>query len=312
LTVFGPDVHYGHAYALILSGLVAISVLSGNLSLSTFGVYVACWFAYLLSAGAFGIIPDEIIFQSIHSMIFVISGFVLYLACRNSRGPLDTYYKWICGLVLIIIAMGFIQVFVGHGPPVATLGNQNFFAAFIAISAVFFIRKRWWIFLPVIGLALFCAKTSTAVAAAIISCAWYRWGWKGAGLSIIPAIAYFVLFKTPASLVERWSYWVDALTKMSNSWQTILFGVGPGVFWRSGNELHSEPVYLLFNLGIIGLCIVAAYIITSFRRPCDRRLQAAFLAIIIDSIGNHVMHTAPTALLAIIIFGLKDRTEMEA
>jgi hypothetical protein len=206
--------------------------------------------------------------------------------------------------------MGLVQVFIGKGSPVATLGNQNFFAAFIAISVVFFMRKRWWVFLPVVGLALACARTSTAIAAAFISCAFYFWGWKGAGLSIIPAILYYLLFKIPVhtlSLGTRLDYWMDALTKISNSWHTLLFGVGPGVYWQYGNELHSEPVSLLFNLGIIGLVIMAAYIITSFRRLCDRRLQAAFLAIIVDSFGNHPMHTAPTALLAIIIMGLVNR-----
>jgi hypothetical protein len=193
---------------------------------------------------------------------------------------------------------------------VATLGNQNFFAAFIAISTVFFMRKRWWVFLPVLALSLYVARTSTAIAAAFVSCAFYFWGWKGAGLSIIPAVAYYVLFKIPVhslSLGTRLEYWIDALSKISNSWQTLLFGVGPGVYWQFQNELHSEPVYLIFNLGIIGLAIMAAYIITSFTQCTDRRLQAALLAVVVDSFGNHVMHTAPTALLVIIILGLIDR-----
>lgn len=310
LLVWGPNVHYGHAYAFIIFGMAALSLIANNAPLTAFGLYLSCWFAFILSAASFEIIPPEIIGQAVDSITLILAGMGLYLLVRNSKGGITHYSNWICALVLILVAMGFIQIFVGHGSPVATLGNQNFFAAFIAISVVFFIRRRWWVFLPVIGLALACARTSTAIAAAFISCAFYFWGWKGAGLSIIPAVAYYVLFKIPVhslSLGARLEYWTDALGKVSGSWQTLLFGVGPGVYWQFQNELHSEPVYLIFNLGIIGLIIMAAYIFRSFTQCNDRRLQAALLAVVVDSFGNHVMHTAPTALLVIIILGLIDR-----
>jgi len=310
LLVWGADVHYGHAYAFLISGMAAMALMMRNTILTAFVLYLSCWFAFLLSAGSRGIVPVEITAQAVDSIMLILAGIGVYICTRHSKGTISTYLNWICILVLILIAMGLIQVFIGHGSPVATLGNQNFFAAFIAISVVFFIRRRWWVFLPVIGLALACAKTSTAIAAALISCAFYFWGWKGAGLSIIPAVAYYVLFKIPVhslSLGTRLEYWIDALSKISNSWHTLIFGVGPGVYWQFQNELHSEPVYLLFNLGIVGLIIVAAYIFRSFTQCTDRRLQAALLAVVVDSFGNHVMHTAPTALLVIIILGLIDR-----
>jgi len=310
LLVWGADVHYGHAYAFLISGMAAMALMMRNTILTAFVLYLSCWFAFLLSAGSRGIVPVEITAQAVDSIMLILAGVGVYICARHSRGPLSTYFNWICILVLVLIVMGLVQVFIGKGSPVATLGNQNFFAAFIAISTVFFIRKRWWVFLPVLTLSLYVARTSTAIAAAFISCAFYFWGWKGAGVAVIPAIAYYLVFKLPVhsvSLGARLDYWTDALGKISNSWQTLLFGVGPGVYWQFQNELHSEPAYLIFNLGIIGLAIMAAYIFRSFTQCNDRRLQAALLAVVVDSFGNHVMHTAPTALLVIIILGLIDR-----
>ena len=310
LLVWGADVHYGHAYAFLISGMAAMALMMRNTILTAFVLYLSCWFAFLLSAGSRGIVPVEITAQAVDSIMLTLAGVGVYICARHSKGTISTYFNWICILVLVLIVMGLVQVFIGKGSPVATLGNQNFFAAFIAISTVFFIRKRWWVFLPVLALSLYVARTSTAIAAAFVSCAFYFWGWKGAGLSIIPAILYYLLFKIPVhslSLGMRLEYWIDALSKISNSWHTLIFGVGPGVYWQYGNELHSEPVSLLFNLGIVGLTIVAAYIFRSFTQCTDRRLQAALLAVVVDSFGNHVMHTAPTALLVIIILGLIDR-----
>ena len=310
LLVWGPNVHYGHAYAFLISGMAAMALMMRNTILTAFVLYLSCWFAFLLSAGSRGIVPVEITAQAVDSIMLTLAGVGVYICARHSKGTISTYFNWICILVLVLVVMGLVQVFIGKGSPVATLGNQNFFAAFIAISTVFFIRKRWWVFLPVLALSLYVARTSTAIAAAFVSCAFYFWGWRGAVLSFIPAVMYYLLFKIPVhalSLGARLDYWTDALGKISNSWQTLLFGVGPGVYWQFQNELHSEPVYLIFNLGIIGLAIVAAYIFRSFTQCNDRRLQAALLAVVVDSFGNHVMHTAPTALLVIIILGLIDR-----
>jgi hypothetical protein len=286
-----------------------------NIALSTFGIYLACWLAYLLTCGFRNLIPEEILVQSLDGSLFIIVGMAFYIAVRRSTTRIESYMNGICLLTLILSFIALIQYFLAHGDPGATLGNRNFYAAFMAITLPMFFRKRWYKFIPVLVLGLIIAKTSTAIAAALIASAFFMWGWRGAGVAIIPAVTYYLVFKLPVhsvSLGARLDYWTDALGKMSNSWQTFLFGVGPGVYWQFQNELHSEPVYLLFNLGIIGLLIVAAYIFQSFRKSGDRRLQAAFLAVVIDSFGNHVMHTTPTALLAIIIFALKDRETWRA
>lgn len=309
LLIYGETVHYGHSYTFIICGIVALSLLMKDHVLSIFCIYMACWFGFLLCCGFRGLISGEILFQALDTATFIMAGMAFYIMVRRGTGLAKVYMNGICILCLILSAAAFIQYFFGHGHPGSTLGNRNFYAAFIAISIPFFFRSRWVWFVPVICLGLTIAKTSTAIAAAFVSVSFYLWGWKGVGLSVIPSVLYFILFKTPESLIERWFYWTDALTKMCGSWKTVLFGVGPGVYWRFGNELHSEPVYLLFNLGIIGLLLIAVYIFKSFYKQRNRVLQAALLAVVVDSFGNHLMHTAPTALLVITILALNGRTE---
>ncbi len=307
----GQSVNYGHNYTFIVCGVAALAFLTKDNLLTLFGIYIACWFTYLLGCGFLGLIPGEILVQALDGSMFIIAGMAFYVLTRNCSGKLDKYMNGICALSLVLTAAAFIQYFIGHCDPGSTLVCRNVYAAFMAISLPPFFRRKWAWFIPLIGLGLIIAKTSTAIAAALMATAFYLWGWKGAGIAIIPAVAYYLVFKLSAhavSLGARLEYWQDALSKMANSWQTLLFGVGPGVYWQFQNELHSEPVYLLFNLGIIGLMIVAAYIFRSFScKPSNRILQAALLAVVINSFGNHVMHTAPTALLAIIITGLIDR-----
>lgn len=309
---WGDNVLRGQTYEFIVLGLMAVSFILGDAVLSVLGVYLSCWFAYLMWAGFYGAIPAEILFQSLDAMTFIFAGTGVYMLVRRGPTPAERYMNWICTLTVIFCTLALVQMTLFKMDSVATLGNRNFLAAWLAISFPLFFRRKWMRFIPLIAICLVCAKTSSAIAAALMATAFYLWGWKGAGLAVIPAIAYYLVFKLSVhnvSLGARLEYWTDALSKIANSWHTLLFGVGPGVYWRWGNEFHSEPVYILFNLGIVGLVIIAAYIFRSFRRPCDRRLQAAILAAVVDSFGNHVMHVALTALLIIVIFALKDRTE---
>lgn len=309
---WGDNVLRGQTYEFIILGLMAVSLLLGDVALFILGIYLSCWFAYLMWAGFYGAIPAEILFQSLDTMTFIFAGMGVYILVRRGRIPAGQFMNWICCLTVTFCVLALIQMTLFSMEPVATLGNRNFFAAWLAIAMPLFFRRKWLCFVPLIVICLICTKTSSAIAAALMATAFYLWGWKGTGLAVIPAVTYYLIFKLPVhslSLGARLEYWMDALCKTANSWQTLLFGVGPGVYWRWGNEFHSEPVYILFNLGVVGLMAVAAYTFRSFYKPCDKRLQSAFLAALVDSFGNHVMHVPLTALLIIVILALKDRTE---
>jgi O-antigen ligase len=177
-----------------------------------------------------------------------------------------------------------------------------------------FFRPGWKKFIPVIGVGILMSQTSTAIMAAFIGSGWYLFGWRGSCLAVIPSCIYYLFFKVQVhalSFGTRLEYWSDAIHKLYNSWQTVIFGVGPGVYWQVGNDLHSEYMNTLFNLGILGLALVVAYLVMSFKKACNRYLCAAFIVICVNAIGNHLMHTAPTAMLALIVMALRDRREVE-
>ncbi len=307
--LWGKNSFQGQGYMFVIIGMMAYAFAMGRPILTVFGIYLSCWFTYFLSAGFNNVVPQEILVQAIDAITFVFAGMGLYVLVRNGKKPIETYLNWaICPAAIFLGILGVIQWKFGMIAAGATLGNPNFLAAFIAISLPLFFRPKWWFFIPLFIFILFVCRTSTAISAAFIASGWYFFGWKGVGLATIPAIVYYLIFKATTSTYIRFGYWTDALTKISNSWQTLVFGVGPGVYWQWQNELHSEYVYLLFNLGIIGFLIVAAYIAKSLRTVGDRRLYASFLAILVDAVGNHVMHVMPTAYLIIVILALRDRT----
>jgi hypothetical protein len=308
LWVWGPNVFYGHAYMFVVFAVLALSIMTMDKAIFAFGAFLAAWFAYFYSSYFTGkIVFDETIIQAIDSLIFFMAGLIIYIVVKFGRTENKSYCNVICTIAIILSIMGLIQYFYGHQPARATLGNQNFLAAFLAVSTILFFRKKWWMFLPLIIGVLILTHTSTAIAAVCVGIGFFVWGWAGAALSIIPGIIYFLLFKTPDSLIARIEYWTDAISKISTHWYTFVFGVGPGVYWQPGNMLHSEYAYLLWNFGIIGFCIAVAYIIRKFSTIKDRMLLSVFVVILFDSIGNHLMHTAATAMPAIVIMALMDR-----
>ena len=307
LVVWGQNVHYGHAYMLVIVAICALSMLAQNIWLSAIGLYLAVWYTWIFAASTRGLIPDEAIIQSLDSMTFIMAGLLVYVSVRLGSAGAESYKNAICVLSCILAAIGAVQYFYGNKIAFATLGNPNFLAAFLAISMPFFYRKKWWMAIPLIAATLLMTHTSMAIGACLIGTGLYFFGWKGALAGVVPGIAYFALFKTPASFLDRWNYWTDAIQKISNSWQTVLFGVGPGIYWQPGNQLHSEYVYLLFNLGLVGIVLAGAYIYNTIKIIPDRQIFASFSIILIDGFGNHLFHTAPTAMLAIIIFALMNR-----
>jgi len=316
LLVWGPNVHYGHAYMFVVIGLVALAVMTKNIIIAAFGLYASVWFAYIYAAAFLGIIPDEAVMQSIDTLVFIAAGLAVYSIVKNGKTSARKYMNAICLLSIILSIIGLIQYFYGQQAARATLGNQNFLAAFLAISSPLFLRKKWWVALPVIALAIHTAHTSTAIIALFVGLGFYFWKLRGAVIATIPGLLYYAIIDNHSLLQsERYSFWLDAVNKISNQWNTIIFGVGPGIYWQPGNMLHSEYVYLVFNFGIIGLLLAAAFICKTFAvvRVPNRHLLAAFVIIVVDCIGNHLFHTAPTAMLAIVIIALMGRDKkMEA
>jgi hypothetical protein len=103
--------------------------------------------------------------------------------------------------------------------------------------------------------------------------------------------------------------WIDGIQKITHSWESILFGFGPGIQWKAGDQLHNEYLMTVWNYGLIGLTFLIGFIVTIHRQ--NRWLFTAFIILCVDMIGNHALHTTPTALLAVVIIALIERERNE-
>jgi hypothetical protein len=55
--------------------------------------------------------------------------------------------------------------------------NNNFLAAFLAISIPFFLRKKWWIAAAPIFYVIYISHTSAALFPAVLGLGFFLFGW---------------------------------------------------------------------------------------------------------------------------------------
>jgi len=335
--VWGATVHFGHAHSLIIAALIALGLLLPNQWMRLFVFYVAGWLAYIAAGLFIGFLTADasLTLILIDGSFWIILGALVFAVIYHSAPEKEAIFNIICIAAAIQASIGLLQSF-GIDPvfdffgsivavtteldrtaAVGTLGNNNFLAAFIAISLPFFFRRGWFYVLPLIIACLIACKTSTAFVAAASGAAFYfylqaranlKWSIPAA-TAALGAVAYYVLVYHPILQNDRPDLWIDGIRKATMSWHTLLIGYGPTAEWKIGDKLHSEYVMTLYNFGLIGLGLLAAYIVSVLKRfrQIDRILAAAFVIICIDAIGNHLMHTIPTALLAIVTMALLER-----
>ncbi len=306
LTNWGANIFHSQAFVMGIVALIALAFLTREIVPATLGVYIAAWLLYLQIGAAQGWLFPEVFAQAVDSLTWVLIGYAIYVVVRHGRTDPDTYLNALCGLAVVLAALGLLTYYF-LGAAVATLGNQNFLAAFLAIAGLGCYRRNWWVLLAPIVWCLLITNTSTAIAAFLIGSGYLFFRWWGVLPAALLGVGYFLLFKAPSSLTDRVGYWTDAFWKISGSWHTVVFGVGPGIYWTWGNMLHSEYAYIAWNLGLVGLALAAVYVYLSFREINKSIFFAMFLAVLVDGFSNHLLHTAPTAMLAVIILALKDR-----
>ncbi len=329
--VWGANVHFGHAHTLILVCLIALGAMLPNPYLCLFVFYVAAWLTYIVAGLFLGFLAAgaTITVMLIDGSLWFILGTLVFLIIYNSHIKLGAVFNIICISAIIQAALGILQA-LGFDPifdiarnlvtvnselpsdaAVGTLGNNNFLAAFVAISLPFFFRRRWFYALPLLVVCLIFTKTTTAFIAAIVGTVYFFYPQiKSIKLEVFVLVCFvaagavisYAFFYHPFAENPRFDYWLNGLQQVAQSWQTILIGFGPTAEWKIGDKLHSEYVMALFNFGVIGLALLMGYIITICRT--NRILFTAFIILCIDAIGNHVLHTIPTALLAITICSL--------
>ncbi|MEN6464513.1 MAG: hypothetical protein ABFD62_04965 [Syntrophaceae bacterium] len=310
--IWGPTLFYGHTFALVIGAVLLTFLSLPGVPFKIFGIYLAVWCGWMYSAAFVETIPIEMIIDLSSELLFIVAGSVFFLTVLRGRFPICYYQHWLCIFALVMAGIALSQYHFFKIPSLGTIGNQNFFAAYTAISFPLFFRRGWIWWTPILLYCLIVANTTTAFVAMLAGVGYYFYPQlreiqkKAAALVLalmIGAGLYYGLVYHPSVLTsERWDMWADAVNKISSHWYLMLFGVGPGVTWKVGNALHSEYAYMLFNLGLVGLLLMGA-IMKSIPRA-NREFYAAFVVIAVDAIGNHVFHTAPTALLSIVVIAI--------
>ena len=321
LMVWGHNVLQGQMNALIFCMFLAGVLLMPNIWLKALGFLAVGWLGYAYLAGFVGLFPSG---AYVDASLQIMLGLAFLLFVFHSDISFETYAGVICVSALFQATLGICQwawfdpvssllVHVvnvtggtDHRTAIGTLGNPNFLGAYLAISLPFFFRRGWAWFIPVFLLGLYAADAMSAIGAAIIGAAYYFGGWRGAIIGIVPAGIYYLTLSEHSLLhADRYAFWFDAIRKVSASKTSLLFGYGQGVTWQVDNQLHSEYAATLFAYGMTGLAAMIGYIAMVYRD--HRILFTAFLILCINMIGNHPLHTVPTAILIITIIGLIER-----
>ncbi len=350
LFVFWSDIDQGHIYGLFLGAFIFLALSMSNKILSLFMLYAAGWFGYWVSSYFVGLVIGDAVLAGVDAILFLIVAAIIYEGIVKSKKPRGFWLNWICASAIIQAVLAITQyhftdpvgwtlshvVNISYGTfsphsPVGTLVNSNYLGAFIGISLPFFVRRKWWIVIPVIIYALYAANCRAVNMAILIVTAftavrysdWFfdtqykhdrgmRYAFiAGIVAASIVALYYFGTSKRMLSVGERYvDYWRFALQTSIGSWQHFLFGVGPGITLRPvNNNLHNEYVSWLGNYGLIGLSIIGAYIGTTIRVLWreNMKLLCAVLIALIDMQANHLLHIPTTGLLVIFVAALAQR-----
>ncbi len=325
-------IHIGQEFGFILGAMAVAGSRITNRWARIFIFYFLIWQVVLL-VRAFLNPGDYQSESALGTLFYFFAAIIFFIAVCESKLRNETFFKVSCFAALIqatlaiLQRMGFdipyklislitpVERLLGDYAPVGTLGNSNFLAAFLAISLPFFFRLGWWKYLPIILWGLMAANAGTANAAVIFGFSYFFWGKKGAGISVLLAGIYLAFIHRVPLDSERFSWWLQAVAEISRSWQTILFGRGPGSSWLSPlpwvyEAIHNEYVSTLYQYGLIGLICLAGVLKSLISQ--NRILLTALIIAAVNCMGNFPLHLAPSTVLIILIVGLIQREKRKS
>jgi len=322
--IFANMVHQGHLYTLIVFIFIGLAFALPNQFLTLFVLYVAGWLAYILSLNYVGGCISAFVPVILDGSLFFLFFFLFFLSVFHSKISQKTWFNVICISAFIQALIGICQLWffdpitsilslvvtvtgdIPFSTPVGTLGNNNFLGAYLAISLPFFFRSKWWMLLPAIVYGIFITHTTAAGVAALVGVAFFFGGWWTVLLISISTVIYLYFYDfTHIFKADRFLFWKDAFIKVTHSFKTFMFGFGPGITWEKGNQLHNEYVATLFNFGIVGLSLLIGYIVTVYKD--NKILFTALLITCVNMLGNHPLHTTPSAMLILVIVALIEK-----
>jgi len=323
-------IHEGQHLTLVLVSAVVLAAAVKNNWITVFYWYLCAWMVFVCLYRMAFPLADAVFMAALDQFVYLLCGLAVFVGASRQRIKNEVFYNAICIAALVQCAIAISQ-FIGFDPVVwalnqfttakqflsataltGTLGNNNFLAAFIAVSLPFFFRGGWAYFIPALLFCLYFANTSSAFVPAIIGAMFYFWpklsrkakaGCVVAGIVIGGCYALFQ--HSNVFLNPRWQDWSHALSLVSTTPFSLIFGMGPGASWGKAYPMHNEWLQCLYQFGVIGFGLMAGYAVTIYRG--NRILFAAFLIAAINMFGNYSLHLAPSAFLIILIAGLIER-----
>jgi hypothetical protein len=337
LMIIASDIHQSHVFGLVICSMILLSLSIPNTFLRLFIWYVTGWFLFILINVFIGRYKSPIIDSSLETFFFFIFYSFIFFNVIKSKKSQDFFFNCICMAAILQAFLGLLQFcyldpiqwilshfvkvinLLGYNVPVGTLGNTNYFGAFLVMSLPFFMRDSWRKWIPLIIVAIVLSGAKTAMVALVVGASYYfftthrepAFPYKNyilAVLIILSLSAIFYKYHNYDSVGERFSAWNSAFVAIVSSWKTTLFGVGPGISWDDKSLLHSEYVSTFFNWGVLGMFLALGYIITVYR-GC-KILFTAIIIMLVNAITNHPFHTVPTAVLAVMVVALNEKEKM--
>jgi len=330
----------GHLNTFIAAGVAMSGAMLPHRLLRLFVLYAALWLLWLMAAyvgsasDPFAVVRAAAeVERAKLACVWIMFAAVIVSAAYRTRYPLETILTAVRVTVIVQLVFAVSQMlgtdlllsvmalivpteYGGISPvmPTGTLGNQDFFAGYIAMATVFFLKGRWRLVLPVIAWVLIRTHVTTAAFAVVAGVgAYYIPGlsWDRVAVVVMLALAaacFYVFFIDGRAFwtdSARFSAWRDVLTRVVSEPKALVFGFGPCARSRLLHPLHNDWLAVLLKYGLIGLSLLSAYAWQFYRG--DRQLFGAFVAGCVHALGNHPMHLAPAAFLMCLVIGLGER-----
>jgi len=325
-------IYRGQQLFLLMCAFILTVCRVRNIAVKWFMFYVVAWVLWIMVSNMVAGKPNIESVNAFSIIVYFWIAAAVFLAVSESTVPITKLINVLC-IAAIMQAVMAVSQRLGFDPffwatskvfdmqrglsdtaLTGTLGNPNYLAGFLAISLPFFLRKYWIYCLPLFCVVFYLAQTSTAViAAAVAVVVFYRNKWVT--LSAIAVAVVYILTDNhynPVYQDIRWVWWGDITAHTINTWQTAIFGFGPGASGGRSYPLHNEWVTMFHQFGAVGLIFAILYIITiplpdKFSSIEYRMLFSALTAAAVGCIGNHSLHLAPSAFLILIVMGLIER-----
>lgn len=298
--------------------------------LAVFSLYLIAWEACLLFYNpSFGIFLPFLLGIG---MIVCVAGLT-----ESNKRTLAWVYLTACLFqvpLAILQKLGVWWIFrpVDHALPQVSgwAGGPALLSHLLAPSIPLAIFYCWPLVIPIL-LAMLLAGSVGGILAAAIGGMWAAW--RVPRMRLYAAILgasglLYALVRHGLHLSFRWEIWKFTLKDLysgAGAWgivKTVLIGDGPGGFssrhyilhsdgmastpW---GEMHNEFLQIFFDFGIIGIILLAFFILDVFTRRAftsfeeARAWKGALLVLLISSLSYFPFQTTVTGLAAILVVG---------